>query len=196
LATDFEPNYFPAIEFDRPDFPWLFTPAKANDKGRLRPWICLVVVRKQDGVTLRVDGALPVLEIRAPAQPQRELPDLTESWAWAHTQVTGSQRDPGSLKQALAGDPALTVSRLIGARRLDPLTDYLACVVPAFDLGRKAGLGEPITADDENQLKPAWTAGSQSAVALPVYVSWEFRTGAGGDFEIAGTPAASAADAG
>ena len=23
LATDFEPNYFPAIEFDRPDFPWL-----------------------------------------------------------------------------------------------------------------------------------------------------------------------------
>src|SRR5689334_1709805 len=24
-STDFEPNYFPAIEFDRPDFPWLFT---------------------------------------------------------------------------------------------------------------------------------------------------------------------------
>jgi hypothetical protein len=28
LANDFEPNYFPAIEFDNPDFPWLFTPAK------------------------------------------------------------------------------------------------------------------------------------------------------------------------
>ncbi|HJY37141.1 MAG TPA: hypothetical protein VJ299_06750, partial [Steroidobacteraceae bacterium] len=27
-TTDFEPNYFPGIEFDRPDFPWLFTPAK------------------------------------------------------------------------------------------------------------------------------------------------------------------------
>src|SRR6266567_3406462 len=35
LATDFEPNYFPAIEFDRPDFPWLFTPAKADAAGRL-----------------------------------------------------------------------------------------------------------------------------------------------------------------
>src|SRR5262245_44857164 len=23
LSMDFEPNYFPAIEFDRPDFPWL-----------------------------------------------------------------------------------------------------------------------------------------------------------------------------
>src|SRR4051812_45141937 len=32
-TSGFEPNYFPAIEFDRPDFPWLFTPAKANDDG-------------------------------------------------------------------------------------------------------------------------------------------------------------------
>src|SRR5918992_5442900 len=66
-STDFEPNYFPAIEFDRPDFPWLFTPAKADDSGKLRPWLCLVVVRKQEGVTLRVDPKLPlpVLEIKS-----------------------------------------------------------------------------------------------------------------------------------
>src|SRR5262245_6946177 len=25
LATDFESNYFPIVEFDRPDFLWLFT---------------------------------------------------------------------------------------------------------------------------------------------------------------------------
>src|ERR1700752_1270418 len=35
-STDFEPNYFPAIEFDRPDYPWLFTPGKADASGRLR----------------------------------------------------------------------------------------------------------------------------------------------------------------
>src|SRR5215212_9598069 len=52
LTSDFEPNYFPAIEFDRPDFPWLFTPAKADANGQLRPWICLVVIRKQLGVAL------------------------------------------------------------------------------------------------------------------------------------------------
>jgi len=71
LATDFEPNYFPAIEFDRPDFPWLFTPAKADAGGRLRPWLCLIVIRKQEGVELRVDRNLPlaVLEIKAPAVP-------------------------------------------------------------------------------------------------------------------------------
>jgi len=34
MTMDFEPNYFPAIEFDRPDFPWLFTPAAADAAGR------------------------------------------------------------------------------------------------------------------------------------------------------------------
>ncbi|MGZ8445279.1 MAG: hypothetical protein ACXWXZ_17935 [Candidatus Binatia bacterium] len=187
LATDFEPNYFPAIDFDRPDFPWLFTPAKADVDGKLRPWLCLVVVRKQDGVTLRADRnlLLPVLEINPPARPEHELPDLSESWAWAHAQIAGSRRDAGSLKQSLAGDPALTVSRLLCPRRLDPLTDYLACVVPAFELGCKAGLGLPVQPEDENELKPAWTAAAQSPaqVRLPVYYHWEFGTGTGGDFE-------------
>jgi len=137
LATDFEPNYFPAIEFDRPDFPWLFTPAKADAGGRLRPWLCLIVIRKQEGVELRIDRNLPlaVLEIKAPAVPERELPDLSESWAWAHVQLTGSSSDPTSLKNSLAGDPALTLSRLLCPRRLDPLTEYYACVVPTFELG-------------------------------------------------------------
>jgi hypothetical protein len=89
LAMDFEPNYFPAIEFDRPDFPWLFTPARADANQKLRPWLCLVVVQKQEGVTLRTDRNLPlaVLEIKDPARPARELPDLAESWAWAHTRA-------------------------------------------------------------------------------------------------------------
>src|SRR4030095_1190419 len=187
LATDFEPSYFPAIEFDRPDFPWLFTPAKANDSGKLRPWLCLVVVRKQEGVTLRVDRnlPLPVLEIQAPAQPRNELPDLAESWVWAHTQVTGSPLQSDSLKNALAGNPALNLSRLLCPRRLDPLTEYMACVVPTFELGRKAGLGESISSADEGFLHPAWKSGAQSLaqVKLPVYYHWEFRTGTGNDFE-------------
>ncbi|MET0623639.1 MAG: hypothetical protein ABW250_11715 [Pyrinomonadaceae bacterium] len=187
LATDFEPSYFPAIEFDRPDFPWLFTPAKANDSGKLRPWLCLIVVRKQEGVTLRVDRhlPLPVLEIETPAQPRNELPDLAESWVWAHAQVTGSRPEADPLNKALAGDPALNLSRLLCPRRLDPLTEYVACVVPTFELGRKAGLGESVTTGDEGFLNPAWKSGAQSPaqVKLPVYYHWEFRTGAGSDFE-------------
>lgn len=52
LSTDFEPNYFPLVEFDRPDFPWLFTPARANTAGRLRPWIALVVVESGSGASI------------------------------------------------------------------------------------------------------------------------------------------------
>jgi len=189
LSADFEPNYFPAIEFDRPDFPWLFTPAKADAGNRLRPWLCLVVIRKQRGVTLSRDrvNPLPVLEIKTPANADLELPDLSESWAWAHAQIAGVKRDFDSLKKSLAGDPALTVSRLLCPRRLDPLTDYLACVVPAFELGVKAGLGIPIQHDDkrdeEQSLEPAWKTGATSEIRLPVYFDWEFRTGTGGDFE-------------
>ena len=188
LSFDFEPNYFPAIEFDRPDFPWLLTPAKADATGILRPWLCLVVVKKHDGVTLRNEGnlILPALEIKSPAIPDNELPDLDESWAWAHAQVAGSSPDTASLQKSLAGNPALTVSRLLCPRRLDPLTHYIACVVPTFDLGRKAGLGLPIRkddqVDDEKDLFPAWKKGAAS-VTLPVYYHWEFRTGTGVDFE-------------
>jgi len=84
----FESNYLALVELDEPALPWLFTPASAS-AGRLRPWLCLVVVREQPGVQLVAPtrGSLPVLTIGAPALPEEELPDLDESWAWAHAQL-------------------------------------------------------------------------------------------------------------
>lgn len=52
--------------------------------------------------------------------------------------------------------------------------------MPAFDAGRRAGLGLEVT--EEDKLAPAWDA-TQPEVDLPVYYHWEFATGAGGDFE-------------
>ena len=189
-TSEFESNCFPSIEFDRADFPWLFTPARANTNGQLRPWLCLVVVRRQDGVQLAstVDSPLPVLSIAAPAKPFIELPDLKDSWAWAHGQAAADNGDPNAVSQALNGAPQLSLSRLVCPRVLVANTDYLACVVPTFDLGRKAGLGQPI-ADTEltaiNALAPAWTLTATTPVQLqlPVYYSWSFRTGPAGDFE-------------
>ena len=181
-TNNFEPNYFPAIEFDRPDFPWLFTPAKADLQGRLRPWLCLIVVREQPGVELSPSSgqSLPALTIKDPAKPADELPDLAESWVWAHAQMTGT--DQNQIKTIMISDPARSVSRLLCPRRLDPTTEYLACVVPAFEVGRKAGLGLDIDAAEEQRLEPAWSA-TQLTVVLPVYYSWQFRTAADGDFE-------------
>ncbi|WP_017302043.1 hypothetical protein [Nodosilinea nodulosa] len=185
-TTDFEPNYFPCLEFDRPDFPWLFTPAKGDGQGRLRPWLCLVVVRKQPGVDLRPMGERPqpVLVIKAPAQPRVELPDLSESHLWAHAQLTGVEKS--QMQRAIATQPKASISRLLCPRRLDAATDYIACVVPTFEVGRRAGLNLPILPADEQQLQPAWASGPQAPaeITLPVYYCWEFRTGdRDGDFE-------------
>src|ERR1044071_10009022 len=38
-TRDFEPNYFPFVEFISWELPWLFTNAKAIPGGRLRPWL-------------------------------------------------------------------------------------------------------------------------------------------------------------
>ena len=187
-TTNFEPNYFPILEFDRPDFPWLFTPAAATGAGadgKLRPWVALVIVREQDGVQItQTPGTpLPVLEIGAPASPAAELPDLAESWLWAHGQVLGGKG--ADVAALVTGDPSINVSRLIGARRLDPDTHYVACVVPTFEVGRLAGLGQPIPPAEAGQLAPAWTSGggAPTSVRLPVYFRFDFATGPSGDFE-------------
>ena len=117
LASEFEPNYFPLVEFDRPDLPWLFTPATGDAAGKLRPWIVLVTVRRQPGVSITVDPASrrPVLRIAAPARPGAELPDLADSWAWAHAQVL----DAGTgvpLADQLAAASTQNLSRLLCAR--------------------------------------------------------------------------------
>jgi hypothetical protein len=189
FMTDFEPNYFPLIEFDRPDFPWLFTPALPDGDKRLQPWICFVVVPKEEAtLTAAGNKPLPVLDC-----PLRELPSLTESWAWAHAQVvsTGTTLSEPlnhtALKEVIKKSPERTLSRLLCPRRLDPNTAYYACLVPTYDVGRKAGLGDSVTPEEEQALSPAWSSNPGAHVddrlKLPVYFHWEFSTGLAGDFE-------------
>lgn len=150
-----------------------------------------MVVRKQDGVVLSssADAPLPILNINAPAKPNEELPDLNDSWAWVHAQVASpSSATPGELCTSLRTLPERSLSRLLCPRVLRPNTDYIACVVPTFELGCKSGLGQEIK-DSEltspNGLKSAWsfTPTPPVSVTLPIYHHWQFRTGEGGDFE-------------
>ena len=180
-ATDAEPNYLVQVELDRPDLPWLFSPVGVVGE-RISPWIVLVVVAVGPGVGLSQpkDAPLPILSLDADAEPGTQLPDLGESWAWAHGQALVL---PGEEVDAvLTGVPARNAARLVSPRRLDPMTRYLACVVPAFEAGRRAGLGLPLAGPGVNPLAPAWNT-TATAVALPVYYSFDFATGAGGDFE-------------
>ncbi|MGE5827758.1 MAG: hypothetical protein ACM30G_05250 [Micromonosporaceae bacterium] len=179
-TTDFEPNYFPLVEFDSPELPWLLSPEPSG--SRIRPWLALVVVRRELG-QIQVDPRrpLPWLSITT-TDAQHELPDLTESWAWAHLQIAGSSAAPAD---ALDGrNPELTLARLLCPRRLQPQQAYLACLVPVYWAGVQAGLGQPVEAGLELAWPPPKGWPTNENVELPVYDHWEFATGDAGDFEL------------
>lgn len=175
LTPDYPPERFAFIEFDRPDFPWLFTPG-AQSKDRLRPWLVLVVVEKsQATITPPTDNKLPVLSC-----PIKELPpNLNESWAWAHAVYSGElgqNPDATIVAARLKDDPQdRNLSRLLCSRKLVEHTSYEACLVPAFEAGRRAGLGEEF---DPNEAALAhWKFQKDDEVKLPVYYHWSFGTG-------------------
>ena len=175
-SSTFKPNDLPLVEFARPDLPWLFTPAGPDPQERVLPWLCLVCVRDDGDAELvpRRNG-LPVLTADA-----AQLPDPAEAWAWAHVQVAGTMAGAADLGDLYRDHPERVTSRLLCPRNLEPGTRYLACLVPLFEEGRLAGLGEPVPEAD-GDLSFAWAAGGR--VRLPVYHHWRFGTGFEGDFE-------------
>jgi hypothetical protein len=184
-TQDFEPNYFPAVELVTPDLPWMFTPAAPGADDKLVPWLALVVVR-DDGDNRVVTKSGAPLRTLSVADATAELPKLAEAWAWAHVQ-TSADLDSTPVKDAYEAQPEAFLARLLCPRRLDENTAYLACVVPTFEDGRRAGLGlaarDPAAIDvsDPDWWK-AWTDTTR-AIELPVYHAFSFRTGPEGDFE-------------
>lgn len=181
-VTDAEPENLVSIEFDLPELPWLLTPAQAvND--RLRPWLMLVVVDASGPDAIAEPVSLPTrhfatIDLTA-AQVAGQLPELAQSWCWAHSQLLTDM--PGNSAASLADAPLLNLSRIISPRRLEPMKSYRACLVPAFDQGVERGLGR--TPDRSARLKPAWDIRNPKAITLPLYYHWTFSTGPAGDFE-------------
>jgi hypothetical protein len=177
FTSNFEPNYLAGIDFDSPDFPWLFTPAAPNG-DQLRPWIALIVLKsdefKEPSAQTVPLPSIGVTKINA-------LQDLSETWNWAHVQLSSD----APVTQIVQSDPSHAISRLLCPRRLDPETSYEAFLVPAFDIGRKAGLGLDVSG--ETTSTPAWTAATpaldSAPYPLPYYYRFSFHTSDEGDFE-------------
>jgi hypothetical protein len=169
-SVDAEPNYLAVVELVPPELPWVLTPARA-EAGRLRPWLVLVVL---EDATAPIMPGTPLPTVQAAV---KELPDLRDSWGWAHVQRTAGT---GTLPGGGAASRA-AVARLVCPRRLDEGVTYRACLVPAFKSGIAAGLGDPNGGDAPNDL--AWNVDADETVQLPVYHHWRFTTGPSGDFE-------------
>ena len=192
-ATNFEANGLAYVDFYEEDFPWRYSPARpARDMEpaagfhKLRPWFALIVLQENEfQFGPELPDQPPSIVLNA-ATADQALPLHTETWAWAHVQVSRAVDTPEGVHNAISSNPDHALSRILCPRRLDPETDYQAFIIPTFETGRLAGLGEStvgITAQ-----APAWQSGAMphSATrpyAYPVYFQWHFRTGENGDFE-------------
>jgi hypothetical protein len=141
-SSDAEETKLPLVEFNAIDLPWRYTPEAASGNN-LRPWLVLIVGRRAPGeVILRPDGRIGLGLVTQ--QGFR----LDESWKWAHVHdVDGRQ-----------------IARVLAPIDLEMETEYVACVVPAFN-------------DDGSN---AWTGAAP--VTVDCYDRWTFRTGPQGDF--------------
>jgi hypothetical protein len=172
-TMNFEPNYLAGIEFDYPDFPWLFTPAAPNG-DKLRPFITLIALKDAEYTTPDV----PPNPLRAiDVQTITALQPLDDVWNWAHAQISSD----ADLTSVISSNPAAAISRMLCPRRLDPETGYTAFLVPTFEIGRQAGLGMDVSGLHTSD--PAWTGQTTAPLRLPVYYSFSFRTSDAGDFE-------------
>jgi hypothetical protein len=193
--TNFESNYLAAIDFYDEDFPWRYTPA-APDAGnlRLRPWITLVVLAESEFSEGGNMSGRPLPYIAIP--DTSVLPSADDLWAWAHVHVNQPLGAPGEtvtadmsavlprLESIVAQNHDVAYSRLLCPRQLEADTAYHAFVIPTFETGRLAGIGEA------PEIAPYATASAWETYAqrpqgneFPFYYRWYFRTGSYGDFE-------------
>jgi hypothetical protein len=189
--TNFESNYLPYVDFYEEDFPWRYTPARADEAAhRLRPWITLVVLEEgefEEGQNLQ-GRLLPFIEVDS---ADAKFPPADQLWAWAHVHVNADMAANDEqisstnmaavlprLDAALKGNADVAYSRLLCPRRLKPNAAYHAFIIPTFETGRCAGLGLAVESDFATQ--SAWGAGQ---IEFPYYHRWFFRTGIQGDFE-------------
>jgi hypothetical protein len=182
--TNVEPNYLAFIEFYDEDFPWRYTPARPEG-DHLRPWIFLLVLKEDEFERDDRRLPLPVVSVKS----KSALPPSEETWLFAHVH-TEQDIAPGelsdlekylkSLQAAVTTDPDKIYSRLLSPRHLDPNTPYHAFLVPTFEVGRLAGLGQSTSGIPAQ--KPAWDA-TTTGVELPFYFDWYFNTGERQDFE-------------
>jgi hypothetical protein len=197
--TDFEPNYLAYIEFYDPSFLWDYTPASAVEQDstgasttdtahtKLRPWLFLMVLEENEfDPVITLNGHLPTVTLK-PGLTENIFPPPEQAWAWAHVHVSEdiggdnkrtTEQAINRLEVVMSQNADQAFSRLMCPRKLRPQTAYHAFVVPAFEVGRLAGLAQ--STDGQDVLAASWGEGQTE---YPIYHQWYFRTGERGDFE-------------
>ena len=150
----------------------------AGAEARLRPWLCLVVVRKQDGV--RLDP--PALRLaagaahRRPGDARRPSCPTSPTAGRGRTRRSRPQSDATpSLAVRTRDEPralAVAAPLLRACCTRTPTTSPASC--PPSSWAARPGSASTSPRATRRHLAPAWDL-SRAAVELPVYYSWDVR---------------------
>ena len=169
-SAGFPIDYLPYIEFWEPDFLWRYTPASA-DEAKLRPWLMLVTVKKDNLRVFTPAEGLPYFSVDE-KDWDTVFPTIADHVCSAHAQGRAENRPD--------------FCRLLGMRKEASLvegTEYVALLIPAYETGRLRGLG---LEEEDIQAIPAQQASWSSfdkqkarkrGTEFPIYYQWSFKTG-------------------
>ncbi|MGI9551921.1 MAG: hypothetical protein ACR2MT_12025, partial [Aurantibacter sp.] len=194
-VNNFEANGLPYIEFYQEDFLWTYSPAVADtgtNLGKLTPWLALICLKDDEFVLKTNHEGRPYVTI-----PLDTITDVfhdeTQHWAWGHVhmntelEATAINDQISEVTSELEANPDSGVCRLLCPRKLIKETQYTAFLIPAFETGRLAGLGEDFSGVLAQKMSWGGEEADYSAKTrgtdYPVYFQWTFRTGLYGDFE-------------
>ena len=194
-SVGFSVQFYPYVEFWEPDFLWRYTPARPQkddspdesqdesqdepQEKRLRPWLALLACRTDRcSVRKTPDGSYVTFAVEDDDQYHNIFPLPQDTWKTGHAQ--GLNPEEPNLSRLLA---------LRAKGNLSPNTKYSVFLVPAFETGRRRGLGLSNTATDDNTaFVIAQAHGWEENLAeqkkkhprpldFPVYYSWTFESG-------------------
>ncbi|QGY44859.1 hypothetical protein GM418_14635 [Maribellus comscasis] len=186
-TNNFETSLVPFIEFSGPDFLWRFSSLQTTDKNNWIPWLALIVLktenRDEEGEFEKIQNSNKELPPQIQLKPTAILPDLKESWRWAHVHKLDTEGiSAGQIANSIKIATQKTVCRLLCPRKLKPQTRYNAFLIPTFKIGAEAATGNIGETEDRRLL--TWeTPADGAGKIVPYYFDWEFSTGTGGDFE-------------
>ena len=187
--VNFEPNYFPYIDFTDLDFPWRYSNSDADQfkSHNAVPWLCIIVLSEPEIENLKsnnIDVFSKVNDRNFLTLTSDLLPDLKESWGSAHVQLinfNSELKDLGAdhLEQWINDNPNNHSSRLLCLNHLKEKTTYQAFLVPSY----KDSLVPHNLAPSTTSNELGWSQASVEIVKLPIYYQWSFTTSKKGDFE-------------
>lgn len=169
LATqDFEPNYFPFIEFKDPDFLWRYS-LDLPTAERQQPWLallCLTNEEMKDLLLFQDADARWHLTLE-----KRLLSSSQPGWSTAHVQL--SNVDGRDIQEFIKAQVDNHCCRLFCFRQLQQNTCYNLFLVPYYLAA---------TSSSENGYNSIFST-NQETLTLPVYYQSYFKTSEDGDFE-------------